>query len=400
MNIAARSAAAGRFASDCQQRSGIARARVEMFDDFAAAEPSWRRLELALPLATPYQRFEWLANWFSHIGRRNGVEPLIVAGLDRNDTPMFILPLIRERRHGCHIARFCGGSHSNLNMAIWRPDVAVKLAEPQVVGLLGDVAAARSIDLFTLLGQPSVWCGVQNPFATLPRQPSPDDVYVGNLDPAAPQFKPRLPSRMRKKQRRLMKLDGFHFAMAETPADVDRLLAAFWPQKAARFAKQGIHNVFENPGVADFIRAACLDGLMQGRPAIELYALEGGGEIFSVVGGVSNRHRFSVMFNSITAGAYARMSPGILLMADIVAYCARRGITSFDLGAGQVSYKSYFCSGSEQRFDCFIPFSVRGRVLAAACQASDALRRSLKATPALMNALQAIRRWTIPDHES
>jgi hypothetical protein len=71
-------------------------------------------------------------------------------------------------------------------------------AEPQVVGLLGDVAAARSIDVFALVGQPSVWCGVQNPFAMLSRQPSPDDVYVVNLDPAAPQFTPRLPSRMRK----------------------------------------------------------------------------------------------------------------------------------------------------------------------------------------------------------
>jgi CelD/BcsL family acetyltransferase involved in cellulose biosynthesis len=185
--------------------------------------------------------------------------------------------------------------------------------------------------------------------------------------------------------------------MAETADDVDRLLAAFWPQKAARFAKQGIRNLFENPGVADFIRAACLDGLTQGRPAIELYALEGGGEIVAVVGGVSNRHRFSVMFNSITAGVYARMSPGILLMAHIVAACARRGMTSLDLGAGHASYKSDFCSGSEQRFDCFIPFSARGRVLAAACQASDAVRRSLKVTPVLMNALQAVRRWTIPD---
>jgi CelD/BcsL family acetyltransferase involved in cellulose biosynthesis len=400
MNISAPSTAAGPFASDCLERSSIHLARIEMFDDFAAAEQMWLRLERALPLATPYQRFDWLANWYWHIGRRTGVEPLIALGLDRNDAPMFILPFIRERRHGCHIARFCGGSHSNLNMAIWRPDVAVNPARPQVVGLLEGVAAARSIDLFALLGQPSVWCGVQNPFATLSRQPSPDDVYVGTLDPAAPQFKPRLASRMRKKQRRLMQLAGFHFGMAETPNDVDRFLAAFWPQKAARFAKQGIRNVFENPGVTDFIRAACLDGLAQGRPAIELYALEGGGEIFSVVGGVSNRHRFSVMFNSITAGAYARMSPGILLMDDIVADCAKRGMTSFDLGAGHASYKSYFCSGSEQRFDCFVPFSARGRVLAAAYQASDALRRSLKATPTLMNALQAVRRWTIPDRES
>jgi CelD/BcsL family acetyltransferase involved in cellulose biosynthesis len=100
------------------------------------------------------------------------------------------------------------------------------------------------------------------------------------------------------------------------------------------------------------------------------------------------------MFNSITAGDYARMSPGIILMSKIVAACAQRGITSYDLGAGQAHYKKYFCSGAEQRFDSFIPFSARGRLLAVACRASGTLRRSLKSSPALMNAFQVVRRWT------
>jgi len=175
---------------------------------------------------------------------------------------------------------------------------------------------------------------------------------------------------------------------------IDRVLAAFWPQKAARFAKQGIHNVFDDRGVKDFIHAGCRDGLDEGRPAIELHALEGGGDMLAIVGGVADAERFSVMFNSITDTEHARLSPGIILMADIVAACARRGLTSYDLGAGHAPYKDYFCSGSAQRFDSFIPFSARGRLLAAACQASDALRRSLKTTPALMSALQTMRRWT------
>ena len=370
-------------------RSDAPQTRVVVFGDFAAVEPLWRELEATSPLSTPYQRFEWLANWFAHVGRRAGCEPLIVAGVDRDDAPMFILPLMRERRYGCHIARFCGGSHSNLNIAIWRSDVAARLTASQVIAFLKDVAAERCVDLFAFEGQPSVWCGVPNPFAAPSRQPSPDDVYVGNVE-AAP--RPYLPRRMRKKERRLMKLAGFRFGKAQTPGDVDRLLAAFWPQKAARFAQQGIDNVFTKPGVVDFIHAACLDGLIEGRPAIDLFALESVGEILAVIGGVGNDQRFSVMFNSITAGVHARRSPGILLVADIVAHCAARGIASFDLGAGHVPYKAYFCSEREQRFDSFIPFSARGRALAAACRAASAARRSLKATPSLFGALHAVRR--------
>jgi len=262
--------------------------------------------------------------------------------------------------------------------------------------VLGEVARARDIDLFALLGQPPSWRGVANPFATLSRQPSPDDVYSGTFPPAGPQFEARshLPSGMRKKARKLEKLDAFRYFMAATPDDVDRILAAFWPQKAARFAKQGIHNVFDDAGVKSFIRAACRDGLAERRPAIELHALEGGGEMLAIVGGVANQDRFSVMFNSITDTDHARQSPGIILMADIIAACARRGLMSYDLGAGHASYKHYFCSDAEQRFDSFIPFSARGRLLAAASQASGALRRALKTTPALMQALHTMRRWT------
>jgi CelD/BcsL family acetyltransferase involved in cellulose biosynthesis len=390
MNISARSRAAGGFLPQPEARSG--RPRLELFDAFVAAEPLWRQLELGEPLATPYQRYAWIRHWFDHVGRRDGVDPLVVAGIDRDGATAFIIPLIRELRHGCAVARFCGGSHANLNMAMWRSEGAADLTEAQVVGLLGDVAQARDIDLFALLGQPPSWRGVRNPFAALRRQPSPDDVYIGALDPAG--TLPHLPSGMRKKARKLEKLDGFRYFMAQTPDEVDRILAAFWPQKAVRFAQQGIHNVFDDQGVKSFIHAACRDGLEHGAPAIELHALEGDGDMLAIVGGVADHQRFSVMFNSITDGDHARKSPGIILMADIIAACVQRGFESYDLGAGHAPYKDYFCTGSEQRFDCFIPFTARGRLLAAACQASDALRRSLKSTPALMSALHAMRRWT------
>jgi CelD/BcsL family acetyltransferase involved in cellulose biosynthesis len=394
MNIAARPCAAVPAVSEPQARAGAGAVRLVLFDAFAAAEPLWRRLDLMQPLATPYQRFAWIGHWFDQVGRPDGATPLVVAGVDGDGEPLFIIPLIREHRYGCVVARFCGGSHANLNMAIWQSGVAAQLTSPQVAGVLGDVARARDVDLFALLGQPPSWRGARNPFAMLPRQPSPDDVYTGTCDPNGPRFEACLPSGMRKKARKLTKLDGFRYLMADTPQDVDRILQVFWPQKAARFAKQGIHNVFGDPGVRSFIRAACLDGLGGRGAVIELHALEGAGEMLAIVGGVADEDRFSVMFNSITDTDHARMSPGIILMADIIAACTKRGMTSFDLGAGHAHYKHYFCSGSEQRFDCFIPFSARGRLLGAAYEASNVMRRTLKASPKLMGTLQAVRRWT------
>jgi CelD/BcsL family acetyltransferase involved in cellulose biosynthesis len=373
-------------------RPALVLARTQVLGDLAAAEPLWRRLEQAGASATPYQRFEWVAHWYRHVGRANGAAPLIVVGFDRSDAPQFIFPLIAERRHGTRVAAFFGGTHSNLNMPIWTDAVAADLTLARLRGILGEIAAAHQIDLFALTGQPPAWRGAANPFAALSGQPSADDVYFGTIEPEQLAQEPLLPSGLRKKERQLMKVDGFRYGVAETQADIDRILAFFRAQKAARFAAHGIRNVFEDAGVLEFIADACRDGLEQGRPVIELHALEGRGDLLAIIGGVCDQNRFSVMFNSITTGPYARKSPGIILMSHVIANCASRGLTSFDLGAGRADFKAHFCSGAESRFDCYVAFSLRGRALAAALRASNALKRALKTNPALMNAVAAVRR--------
>ena len=368
-------------------------ARTQVLGDLAAAEPLWRRLEQAGAAATPYQRFEWVAHWYRHVGRANGAVPLIVAGFDRDDAPQFIFPLITERRHGARVAAFFGGSHSNLNMPICTQTVAAELTKARLRAILGGIAAAHRIDLFALIGQPHTWRESVNPFATLSGQPSADDVYFGVMEPERRPQDPLLPSKMRKKERQLMKVEGFRYGPAATPADIDRILTFFRAQKAARFAAHGIHNVFAEPGVMEFIANACRDGLAQGRPVIELHALEGGGDVLAI-GGVCDGNRFSVMFNSITTSPYARKSPGIILMSHVVANCAARGLTSFDLGAGRADFKTHFCSDAERRFDCYVSYSLRGHVLAWTLRRSSALKRFLKANPALMSAIAAARRRT------
>ena len=394
MQTATRSVAAFRAVSPFQERSDRAGPRIEVFDSFEAAKPLWERLERAVPHATPYQRYKWLANWDRHVGQANRLKPLIAVGMDEDPVPLFILPLISEQYQLCTVASFGGGSHSNLNMPIWRPDVAASITRRQVRNLLRDIARAAQIDLFVLLGQPLAWRDVPNPFASLPCQPSPDDVFFNKVDPASSEFKLRLPKIMREKERKLMRLPNCGVRIAETTSDVERVLGAFWLQKAARFAKLGIRNVFDEPGVQNFIRAACLDGLDEGKPTIDLFSLEGGGEILAAAGGVRDRDRYSVMFNSITTGSRARLSPGIILFAKIISECARRGVDVVDFGAGQATYKEFFSIGRERRVDSFVPASIRGHILAPALRALHSVKRTLKTNPVVMSALQTARQWS------
>src|SRR5579872_2234696 len=161
MTISVQTSAQGAFVALSEAHSSRRVSRVELVDAFVAAEPLWRQLESAHALATPYQSSAWINHWFDRVGRPSGVDPLVIAGLDHAGTPLFVVPLIREVSHGCAVARFCGGTHANLNMAIWRADVASSLTAQDVRALLHEVARARRIDLFSLLGQPPFWRGVQ-----------------------------------------------------------------------------------------------------------------------------------------------------------------------------------------------------------------------------------------------
>src|SRR5262249_4066623 len=153
------------------------------------------------------------------------------------------------------------------------------------------IARQRGIDLFVLLNQPVLWDGRANPLVQLAHQPSPDDVFRIDFEGESGEaviksrLKPSLRGLLKSKEKKLAKLEGYRYFRAATAAEAERILAAFFTQKAAHLKAQGVRNAFAAPSVADFLRAACVEGLSAGAPAIELHALEGGGEVLAVMGG-------------------------------------------------------------------------------------------------------------------
>src|SRR6202163_223605 len=104
-------------------------ARVEVFDDMAAAEPFWRSLEREDAWATPYQRFDLLAAWQHHVGARKGIVPFIVIGFDVAGRPLFLWPFGRKRVGPITVAGFLGSKHASFNIGLWRRDLAAAIGE-------------------------------------------------------------------------------------------------------------------------------------------------------------------------------------------------------------------------------------------------------------------------------
>ena len=370
-------------------------AHIEILRDIDAAEPVWRRLEQADTLSTPYQRFDFLAAWQRNVGRAEGLTALIVVAYDHDRQPLLLLPLGVGSRYGVKVAQFLGGKHATFNMPVWRRDFAQTASRADLDGLIAAIhVQAGDVDLLALAQQPERWLEIANPLALLPHQRAVNDCPLMKLDPAAPPTE-RVSSsfrrRLKGKERKLQALPGYRYCVASTDAEIKRQLDMFFAIKPQRMAAQKLPDVFADPGVADFIKAACHAELAGGGHAIDIHALECDDEVIALFAGVADGQRFSMMFNTYTLSDNARYSPGLILMRSIVDHYGERGYTSLDLGIGSDEYKRLFCKDDEPIFDSFIALTARGRVAAAAMAATARLKRRVKQTPALMQMAQRIR---------
>jgi CelD/BcsL family acetyltransferase involved in cellulose biosynthesis len=192
--------------------------------------------------------------------------------------------------------------------------------------------------------------------------------------------------------RKLQKLRGYRYIQAATAEDIDRLLDSFFALKASHMAAQGSGNVFAEPGVAEFLREACHRKLANGRPLIEIHALEVADEVLALFGTIIDDYRCSSMFNTYTLGENARYSPGLILLGHMVNECAERGVRSFDIGVGRAHYKSFFCREPEPLVDTFLALTARGRLAAAGFAAAFSAKRAIKHNRTLWAAVQILRR--------
>ncbi|WFU36684.1 GNAT family N-acetyltransferase [Bradyrhizobium brasilense] len=370
-------------------------AGVDIFHDLTAAEATWRGFETSQHSYTPYQRFDFLASWQRQVGEREGLRPFIVVAHDSERRPLLLLPLAIESRLGANCASFMGGKHATFNMALCAKDFAANATEADIAALIGSIAERSRADALVLCQQPLRWQDLPNPLALLPRQPSVNDCPVLAIEPgAAPAtlVSNSFRRRLKGKERKLQALPGYRYYVASESADACRLLDWFFRVKPQRMAEQKLPNVFAEPGIEQFIRAACLAPRADGNGyAIDIHALECDEEVIAIFAGVSDGHRFSMMFNTYTMSANSKFSPGLILMRDIIDRHAGLNYRALDLGIGSDEYKRLFCKDDEAVVDSFVPLSLRGKPAASALSAINRAKRAVKQNPALFEIAQNLR---------
>jgi CelD/BcsL family acetyltransferase involved in cellulose biosynthesis len=369
-------------------------AGIDIVRDLEQAETIWRDLEDPQRFSTAYQRFDFLASWQRQVGDRAGLLPLIIIANDAERRPLLLLPLALGEKYGIRTACFMGGKHATFNMALWQPDFAASATVTDLDALLSGIRSRSVADVLALTQQPQRWHDLPNPMALLPNQPSANDCPLLTMVPGAAPGKLISNSfrrRLKGKERKLQRLSGYRYHVANSDADINRLLDWFFSVKPLRMAEQRLPNVFAEPGVEDFIRGSCLIELAGGGRIINIHALECDDEVIAVFAGVADGHRFSMMFNSYTMSGNSRHSPGLILMRNIIDDYAERGYRALDLGIGSDDYKRLFCKSAEPIFDCYIPLSPRGRIAAGAMSGLNRAKHVVKHNRALLHTAQRLR---------
>jgi len=382
----------GRTAPAGQWSKASRIAAVDIVTDPGQAEAVWRELESRHTTHTPYQRFDFLATWQREVGAREGVSAFIVIATDAERRPLALLPLAASRKYGVNVAQFMGGKHSTFNMALWDGDFASAATSSDMAALMAGISEHSATDVLALYQQPVTWRDVQNPLALLPHQPSANDCPLLVMGPGAEPaslISNSFRRRLKGKERKLQPTPRTYIATED--ADISRLLDWFFKVKPLRMAEQKLPNVFADPGIEDFIRAACLARLKTGGRAIDIHALECEAEVIAIFAGVADGHRFSMMFNTYTMSGNAKYSPGLILMRDIIDHYAASGYRALDLGIGSDDYKRLFCKNDEPIFDSFIPLTARGRMATSAMSALNRAKRMVKQNPALFEMAQKLR---------
>lgn len=361
---------------------------IDAFTKMEDARSDWLTLSREATIS-PYQSYAFLSAWLDTAGRADGVEPFVIVSRDADGRPNALLPFcVMDRK--IRIALFMGGRESNFNLPLLPPHSGHDSASLRALLKRAARHASSGPDLYYLRNQPRRFEDFENPLVDNNAQKSPSFAYGTTLPASAEEFAARFSSdtrkKLRRKEARLAELGPVAYEHCAKGARGAEIVDALIRQKSERFGVGAAFARCDVPKLLNTLRDIDEDG------GVELHALRVGERIVATYAGVVRGRRFSAMLNSFEQDeAIARCSPGDLLLHALMRHLVARGMTHFDLGAGEARYKSSVCNETIELYDAILPVTARGFLAAPTLTAYLRLKRRVKQTPSLINAYQRLR---------
>lgn len=367
---------------------------LSIHETFEGLQDVWTQLERDAD-CTAFQTYAWLSTWFRHIGKRSGIKPAIVVGREAGGKTLFIMPLgVKRGVIGIRLV-WLGGCLCDYQGPVLAKDFARHVRRDQFKTLWAGIRAALPHhDIVELDRLPEAIGGQGNPFLALGNvQPHASNAHMTRLAPTWDEYygaKRSSGSKKRDKQKR-RKLEEFGAVELVTPDSrekIGRTVDALIAQKGATFARMGVVNPFEKPGVRDFY----MDMARNETGLVHVCHLEVGGRIAAANWGVSFGGRYHYVLSSYAEQEdFARRGPGMIQLMELIRHATETGHTEFDFTIGDEAYKADWCEVEICLFDHLEAVTLRGWLALLPAVLYRRVKRFIKQTPVLWDAFTRLR---------
>jgi CelD/BcsL family acetyltransferase involved in cellulose biosynthesis len=347
-----------------------------------------------------FQNFEWLSAWDRHIGRTQGVAPLLVVGADRDGTPLLMLALGIETRGLARRLTWLGTDQCDYNGPTLHKRFAERFTANDFAALwariitLLQTESGHTFDIVDLAKMPETIGEQPNPFLALPTAPNPSGAYITSLGNDWDAFyTEKRSSQTRKKERRQLKhlaeFGAVQFVDVQATDERKRTLELLFQQKSRALARMGAEDIFASPERRAFYLDMATSDTM--RDLVHVSRLDIGGAGAAVSVGLRADGRYYLILTSYDDGEASKHGPGRALLHELLRYAIANRFRYFDFTIGDEPYKMDWSDSRLVLHDHLSATTLRGLAAVKALTAFRALKRTIKQNPTMWLAFSKAR---------
>jgi D-aspartate ligase len=364
------------------------------------AEAEWRRFEQFAD-CTAFQSFDWLATWYRHIGRVDGVIPVIAVGYFATGETALIAPFGVEPGRLSRRLRWLGQDQCDYNAPLLAPDFSQRVAPDRFLAAWQQLRRLIQSDLrsrhdWIELEKMPQTIGVQvNPFTYLNVTPNPSSAHLTQLGADWEKFyydkrSSATRRRDRAKRRHMSEFGEVRFVTCTEHDDARRTLEQLMEQKARAFARRGIFNIFARQGYREFLFDLASNSNL--RHLFHISRIDVGETCaaanFAIVFGDCYYH---VLASYDDSAAISHYGPGALHLRELLAHAIKLGLRRFDFTIGDEPYKQEWCDSSLKLHDYSTAATWRGWPSSLSSRGRRRIKRFIKQTPIAWRLVSSIR---------
>ncbi len=367
--------------------------KIELSANLAAFEKIWPVLDQPGEVSFyAFQARDVLEVWLRTIGTARGVEPFFICVSRPDGSPLMLLPLGIENRHGLKFLGFLDGGVVDYNAPVLFPG-AEKISASEMQDIWeGIVKKLPRIDVAVLEKIPTEVEGVPNPFRHLAHHAYQDNGHLIDLRNLE-RNKKGIPTIIRYrdrtgKGRKLRTFAVTQLKIGRTPDELKLFYDTLVRQKTLKYIRTRGVDGFQRPGYQTYFWAMIERFAASGNVQMSAFTVDD--LPIACHWGMVARQRFYSLMPAYEAGDWSKYSPGMIHLEEMILWAIENGMHTFDLGVGDELYKLGIETGQLALFREEIAYSSAGRVyrLYLGC-------RRLLAAGQVGNAVRKFRAWRV-----